>query len=359
MNQKLTSSNSNRLNNYDALRIISTVAVIFIHVNWQFFWTKAATPSMNVNYIVESSINIIARFSVPAFVMISGAFNLKNKRNEEFANFYKKTSWKVVIPFIGVVLLLFAFDVLKAKLNGTWMLAAAKTSWNGIRVGNYYNLWFMYMLVGLYLFTPFIIKLRNTVSEKVYIRLSVGMLVWAVISQSLSGQLAAYEIGVIISFLSYYLIGDVILNFVDLKHGTAWYFCIAVVMFALTFVARYRGAMYYMDNAYTAFFSPFIVVASICVFAGVKNIKVDRDLSWLSNKTFYIYMFHSVIYTVLVRRAWPMFGTKHELLQIIVIVVLTFILSLLVSIVYDSFWRNRKKWKEGWYSLKIWQNGND
>lgn len=314
---------------------------------------------MNVNYIAESSINIIARFSVPAFVMISGAFNLKNKRNEEFANFYKKTSWKVVIPFIGLVLLLFAFDVLKAKLNGTWMLAAAKTSWNGIRVGNYYNLWFMYMLVGLYLFTPFIIKLRNTVSEKVYIRLSVGMLVWAVVSQSLSGQLAAYEIGVIFSFLSYYLIGDVILNFVDLKHGTAWYFCIAAVMFVLTFVARYRGAMYYMDNAYTAFFSPFIVVASICVFAGVKNIRVDRDLSWLSNKTFYIYMFHSVIYTVLVRRAWPMFGTKHELLQIIVIVVLTFILSLLVSIVYDSFWRNRKKWKEDWYSLKIWQNGND
>lgn len=77
MNQKLTSSNSNRLNNYDALRIISTVAVILIHVNWQFFWTKAATPSMSVNYIVESSINIIARFSVPAFVMISGAFNLK------------------------------------------------------------------------------------------------------------------------------------------------------------------------------------------------------------------------------------------------------------------------------------------
>ena len=89
MNQKLTSSNSNRLNNYDALRIISTVAVIFIHVNWQFFWTKAATPSMSVNYIVESSINIIARFSVPAFVMISGAFNLKNKRNGEFANFFR------------------------------------------------------------------------------------------------------------------------------------------------------------------------------------------------------------------------------------------------------------------------------
>lgn len=107
---------------------------IFIHVNWQFFWTIAATPSMNVNYIVESSINIITRFSVPV---------------------YKKISWKVVIPFIVVVLLLFAFDVLKAKLNGTWMLAAAKTSWNGIGVGNYYNLWFMYMFVGVYLLTSF------------------------------------------------------------------------------------------------------------------------------------------------------------------------------------------------------------
>lgn len=220
------------------------------------------------------------------------------------------------------------------------MLAAAILSWNGIRVGNYYNLWFMYMLVGLYLLTPFIIKLRDAVSEKIYIRFAVGMLVWAVVSQSLSGQLAAYEIGVIISFLSYYLIGDVILIYVELKHGTAYYFCIAVLMFALTFIARYRGSTYYMDNAYTAFFSPFIVVASICVFAGVKNIKVDRDVSWLSNKTFYIYMFHSVIYTVLVRRAWPIFGAKHDSFQIIVIAALTFILPLLVSIVYDSLWSN-------------------
>ena len=71
-----------RYNNYDLLRIISTIAVILIHSNFHYFCDRYSTPLLSVNYTVESFVNIITRFSVPVFVMLSGGFNLSNEKNE-------------------------------------------------------------------------------------------------------------------------------------------------------------------------------------------------------------------------------------------------------------------------------------
>lgn len=69
-----------RQNSLDLLRIMATIAVIFIHVNCHYFQNNYDNPICSGIYVLESFINIIMRFSVPAFVMISGAFNLHNKK---------------------------------------------------------------------------------------------------------------------------------------------------------------------------------------------------------------------------------------------------------------------------------------
>lgn len=84
--------------NYDLLRILSTVAVVLIHVNAHYFNGTMNTGSP-IN-LIENFINIITRFSVPCFVMISGAFLLHNEKNMDYKKFYSKTFYKTVIPFI-------------------------------------------------------------------------------------------------------------------------------------------------------------------------------------------------------------------------------------------------------------------
>lgn len=68
----------------------------------------------------------------------------------------------------------------------------------------------VYMLVGLYFLTPFIVKLRVVTNWKHYKVLAVVMMLWAIISQATSDQKLAYSIGVCFAFLPYYLLGDVI-----------------------------------------------------------------------------------------------------------------------------------------------------
>ena len=80
---------SNRSNNLDLLRIVATISVIVIHVNYQFFQFRYQSPQFEVNYVVQSSLNLITRFSVPAFVMLSGYFILNNAANCDIKSFYK------------------------------------------------------------------------------------------------------------------------------------------------------------------------------------------------------------------------------------------------------------------------------
>lgn len=82
------SSVSTRQNNFDLLRIIATFAVILIHVN---VYISGLNNISLVDYNTQSFINVITRFSVPCFVMMSGAFILSNRDNAEYKKFYAKS----------------------------------------------------------------------------------------------------------------------------------------------------------------------------------------------------------------------------------------------------------------------------
>ena len=68
--------NQNHENNYDLLRIV----VILIHVNWYRFGERYNTPDSSLLWTIEALVNIMTRFSVPVFVMLSGAYNLRAYR---------------------------------------------------------------------------------------------------------------------------------------------------------------------------------------------------------------------------------------------------------------------------------------
>ena len=342
-----------RFNNYDMLRILSTVAVIFIHVNWHFFSVRSETPTFSTEYLVESIINIITRFSVPSFVMISGAFNLRKEENGRFSAFYKKAVWKIFIPVTLAIVLFFFYDV----ANFIFFKYSIYKSVKGILLGSYYNLWFIYMLAGLYLVTPFVIKLKSVLQKKNYIAAATFLLIWAVVSQAVSKQQSSYAIGVVFAFLGYYLMGDVILNCINLRHNSVFYFAIAGLMFILTFIARFNGITFYLSAPYTNFFSPFITAASICIFAGVKGLHIKKDLSWLAGKTFYLYVFHAFVYNTIFRITARFGVAGYELLQIFVISAMTFGISLMIALVYNLFWESKDNWKSRFYSLKIWNIG--
>lgn len=126
----------------------------------------------------------------------------------------------------------------------------------------------------------------------------------------------------------------------------------------LAFAVRYLGVSYYLFNAYTNFFSPFIVIASICVFTGFKQIDIQKDFSWLSGMTFYLYVFHSITYNAVFKMIKMLGNVKglQEIFAIVFVSAATFFIALGIAVVYDKFWKSQTKWRDKWYSLKLWKN---
>jgi surface polysaccharide O-acyltransferase-like enzyme len=349
---------SKRENSLDLLRIISTIAVILIHVNYFYFKLRSENNGglHDINYVVESLINIVTRFSVPAFVMLSGAFLLGNLKNADFKSFYRKTCYKIFLPVIFVVLFLCGVEI----IIGHGVISIMKS----VVAGSFYNLWFMYMLFGLYILTPFLVILKKNIPNSVWKFMSFILLAWAFISQATSSYKLAYSLGVVFSFLGYFMVGNVLYESQkNIKNPPNIYIyiyiLIIVLMYIVTFVVRYLGFSYYLFNAYRNFFSPTIMIASIFVFKVFLNIKIRYNLSKISSYTFYVYLFHTITYKAI----FKIFGdvlSKYEILNILIVSIFTALISFLCALAYDYIWKFvDKKWnvKSKWDEIKLWKSG--
>lgn len=131
-----------RIDYFDLLRPIAIFFVILIHCTAPYF------TSLSVNshsWLVANFFESISRWAVPIFIMISGAIHLSRKR--DFKTFFKKNILKLTI-------ILFSWNFIYAivdLINGSSLSNFIYTF-----IGGHYHLWFLYMLLGLYLLTPFL-----------------------------------------------------------------------------------------------------------------------------------------------------------------------------------------------------------
>lgn len=344
----------NRQSNYDLLRIISTIAVVLIHVN------ANVADSNNISLVgfnICSLINIITRFSVPCFVMLSGAFILNNEKNADYKHFYAKSFYKIGIPLVIILILSFLIAEMKAIIGGRDLLNPVFE----LLSGNLNNCWFMFMLVGLYFLVPIIIRIKKSISNRSYI---IGSFIWlfvAMISQLTSTYSVAWSFGIIFSFVGYFLVGNVIYENMSRIKFKGLYFIFAIICYALLFLYRgITGFSKFSIDAYSNWFSPLIIIASICVFIAFSGIKIKASFGKLSGYTYVLYLLHTNVYIVLyvlTRRMFPSL-IEHYILCLIVIAMLTFIISCIGAMIYDLLWLLLEKKfniKEKWNNL-IYRN---
>ena len=325
---------TSRKNSYDLLRIISAFAVILIHVNATI--TANANISL-LNWTLGSFINTITRFSVPCFVMLSGALLLNNKKNANYSYFYRKSFYKIGIPLCVFTLLSLLFSICTALIKNDSLIDVIKPYF----LGYYNNYWFMFMLIGLYFLVPIIIRVKETVKFRTYCIFSFVWMIFACINLATSGYTVAYSFGIIFSFVSYFVLGDIIFEKKErIKHPCAW-ILISLLLFVLEFIIRnYFNISSYLTDPHSSWFSPIVVLASLFLFMGFSNINIESNFSKLSSWTYIIYLAHTNIYLLLVLVAkFSSVLQIHSYLNICVVSILTFILSCIVSVVYNLIWK--------------------
>ena len=135
-----------------ALRVLATGLVILIHASTGYL-NQFHAASFDWHY--ANILNSFSRFSVPLFVMISGAL-LLNKR-EDITLFYKKRMSRILGPFVFWVVIYLIYHFYRyTNFEILPLQRVVEISIDKLLHGPSAHLWFLYMIVGIYIAVPFL-----------------------------------------------------------------------------------------------------------------------------------------------------------------------------------------------------------
>ena len=165
-------SPSGRIFYLECLRSIATIAVILLHVSAQN-WGSVAIDSFS--WSVFNAFDSSVRWCVPIFVMISGVLFLNPAKSISPSKLFKKSIFRLAIAFI-IWSAIYAFDL---YLQG-WSLRSTALSF----ITGHYHMWFIFMMAGLYVITPILRKVTESLEASRYF-LAVALVGSFIIPQAL------------------------------------------------------------------------------------------------------------------------------------------------------------------------------
>jgi len=146
----------------DNARIIAIFAVVLLHVAARFVY---ANPGGNINWWFADIYDAAVRWGVPVFAMVSGALLLDPGRQESLGTYYKKRVLRVAVPIVFWSVLYYFWGTVPGMLRGE-MPPLMPFVYKLMEGTPFYHLWFLYMILGFYVFAPFIRKAMTACSVR-------------------------------------------------------------------------------------------------------------------------------------------------------------------------------------------------
>lgn len=156
----------------DYLRIFACFLVMLVHASENFYGSDSGGMAGNVSFLANESDRFwvslydgFSRMSVPLFMMVSAFLLVPMREGQSAMEFYKRRAFRILPGFI-------AFMVLYSTLPLLWGQLDRETAMTDLThiVLNFPSLaghfWFMYPLIGLYMFIPMISPWLAKVSPK-------------------------------------------------------------------------------------------------------------------------------------------------------------------------------------------------
>jgi surface polysaccharide O-acyltransferase-like enzyme len=288
------------------LRILSIYAVVTAHVT---IWLTMASTPFSFNWWLGASVFYACFCSIPVFVMISGALLLDGSRAEPLREFYRKRLYRVGVPLVSWTIV---YLCVRAFVDHEW-LTAGRVFELIITADPYYHLWFLYMIAGLYLVTPFlrIFVQHATRNERLFVIVLMLVLASAYFqADALLWQNQRSVFTLFIPYIAFYLCGHELSRMDPRKIPPAKHIVLAVVIcvvylaiFAQPFIAR-QGGVGPGKRFVFDFFSPPIIFLSIAIFwaarlrdatakpaTGIRRTAIE----WVASTTLGIYALHPLV----------------------------------------------------------------
>jgi surface polysaccharide O-acyltransferase-like enzyme len=293
----------------DLIRTVAMVGVILLHAAGQWIITSEEMNQLNqletARWGAVDVYQTIGVMGVPLFLMLTGALLLQPEKNECLSVFFKKRWTRIGLPSLFWFAAYFAWDFLVQNIPFT-----SGAIIQGILNGPYTQMWYLYVLAGLYFLTPFLRVFINH-ADQALVKYFVLLWVIGVAVLPFFGLLSPFELNsnvfVLTGYVGFFVLGTY-LSTVEMRRSTLSIFVIlGVVLTAFgTYVlaAAVGGSEMYFFQQY---FSPTILLASVTLFLLLLTVKppsvqkenspspVHRLIKVISENTLGIFFIHVMI----------------------------------------------------------------
>ena len=294
----------------DITRLVAIIAVIMLHCSAYFV---AFFPLGSREFIIGSIFNSISRIGVPLFVMISGALFLDEHKEVTLKKlFLKNIKSLAIISVIWAVFYSVIYQIVLPILGNEPVDAKA---FLGAIVFGHTHMWYLYMIIGLYIITPFLrtfAKGENKGLVLLFIGISFCVNFCEPVIDAISkigpdlsfvnSWIGKFRLDFFGGYTAYYLAGWYIVH-VGIKQrwaGVIVYF-LGVISLLLTVVFVNLTGDY--NNAHQNIGVPVFLYA-ISAFVALNNIHMQfteknaKILTQMSKLSFGTYMIHMLVLTV-------------------------------------------------------------
>ncbi len=326
----------------DSLRVLATFSVVFLHISSEILPQYGSVSNFDwwVGNIYDSSV----RFCVPVFLMISGVLIL-SKTYESIGEYLKKRVLRILFPFLFWSIIYITKDIFFKFLHGEEMSLTEILKFSIIKLKNgaCFHLWYIYMIIGLYLFFPIIGKWLNK-SNKQELKYFIG--IWLItifaklpfIKEIFPNIDLTYFSGYIgFPILGYYVNITIFSNSYKEKAISILLILtgILITIFGTFFITNYEGSF---NHRFYDYLTPNVILVSVGVFLLFKNLakcdtKISPVISFFSRYSYGVYLVHILVY-ILILSVFSKFGFSYSFLNPIVGIpimsVLCFIISILI-----------------------------
>jgi surface polysaccharide O-acyltransferase-like enzyme len=343
MTKSLESGNTDRLFFADAIRAVSIIAIVFLHVSSPV--VQDFTAYRLSWWWIANVVYSCARPSIALFVMVSGLLLLPPEKEESMIRFFRKRLLRIAVPFLAWGTVYFYW-----KTHGVISLSSIMELVKEFIIGPvYYHLWFIYTIAGIYLAVPvFRVYVKHASrSNQAYLLILwfTGTALYPLI-RHFTGFAIGIPVMVAGGFLGTFLLGNFLRDYPAGKKAAvplslAMLALLAFTAFATYYLSLRNSAQY--DGTFEDFLSPNVIAAAVCLFLLMRDISFEgfkkrlpvvyNLITMISSASFSIYLMHILVLEIL-KGHLPWFSleacTFHPLIGIPLTAVITLAFCLTV-----------------------------
>ena len=285
------------------------ISVLLLHASGQWIISSQEMSQLNHSEIVHWGVvdvyQSVGVIGVPLFLMLTGALLLQPEKTDTLSVFFKKRWARIGLPSLFWFAAYFAWDFLVQGIPFTGSAVI-----QGFLNGPYTQMWYLYVLAGLYLLTP-IIRVFIANADQTLVKYFVTIWVLGVAIIPFFSLFTIFQLNsnvfALTGYIGFFVLGTY-LSTVEMRRSTLSIFIIlgvaSTAICTYVIAATMGGADMYFFQQY---FSPTIILASVTVFLLLLTVKppplqketrpsaIHKLIKLISENTLGIFFIHVMI----------------------------------------------------------------